>query len=67
MQGCKTAQQKARDKREHANNLVAEEKTAARQGDLKTLYNNFKQSGRLKNNDRPVRIEEGKRRGRRIA
>ena len=45
-----------RDKREHANNLAAEAETAARQRDLKTLYNISKKlTGRLMSRDRPVR------------
>ena len=45
-----------RDKREHANNLAAKVETAARQWDLKTLYNISKKlSGRLMSRDRLVR------------
>lgn len=50
-----------REKIDYTNNLAAEGETAARQGDLKTLYTISKKlSGRLQNNDRPVRNKEGK-------
>lgn len=43
------------------NNLAAEAETAARQGEIKMLYNITKKlSGRLQNNNIPVRNKEGK-------
>ena len=47
-------------KRAHRNNLAFEDKAAARQGDMKTLYNLTKKiSGRLWTKERPVRNRDG--------